>query len=621
VILGYLLADSGGTAIIVREFVPIFTKEGRNFFAQISSIMYSFVESLVHSELKHVETENIHLYFARLNDFILVLFSDVEDDKLGTLAGNIVKIISDLGYDAFSIQLDDDVREEVIGVIEKNIITIPPNINFVKKIITMIIPLMEKEKNVRLNLSTFGSKEITIEELARKRKLEKIKDFKQEKIAKLMLNGKFSKIIEGVIPHLKSRKKDIAALYLTKSALLNRLINTGGEHLSLEELSKIVSDISHPVLKSFLQTEIKSYNEIKEGVDRKLYYLKHRRMFFTKILTETKESILYALLSFPPTDTETAKVLKNRFGEENSLCYSYCDDFMYCYRTFLMKETSQEIWLLTMGEIYDKMVKFMDMNKTAGLTYLRSYIVNTLASIVQEELKVGEVLNVLETFLNNWKGWEKEIRNAKSMWHDIKLGIYDYYLELVKWYILAKDKENLPKNLLRDLEKKAIEFLRFALGLFKNSLVPLVQLYKPLSTIIMVLSEIMTISGKYSEDIINLIDEIVSDDLTLIWSENPAEYAIIYKNLLSTLTNMAKFVKLESVRKNILAEIGKELLSIAEAFEKLPMIYWLTLVDSIRALMLSDEAGVKLAKTVVSANEQYAPPYIAFILRKFAQQD
>lgn len=613
-ILGYVLADSGGTAIIIREFVPIFTKEGRNFFAQISSIMYSFVESLVHSELKHVETENIHLYFARLGDFILVLFSDVEDDKVAGLAGNIVKLISELGYDAFTIQLDDDIREEVIGIIEKNIITVPPNINFIRKIITMITPILSKEKNVKLNLTPVERKTLPWEEFLKRRKSMKIRKIDQETSLEMLLNANFSQALNVASQLIESRIDDSICAIFAKSAILQRLASLSEDIIPLDQVMDTVSKISHPILREFLKTEINSFKDIRAGIERKLYFLKHRRMFFTKILTETKDSLLYATISFPPTDTETAKVLRDRFGDDCFIFKAYCEDFLYSYRTLLMKETSQETWLITMGEIYDRMIRLLDKNKVAALTYLRSYIVNTLASIIQTELKVDEVENVLDTFITNWKGWEKELKSVKNMWQDVKASIYAYYLETTRWYLRLKGR-SLKKDFLRDLEKKATEYLRYILTLVNNDAVPLSQIYTALSTIILVLSEILMLSNKYSEDLIQVISNLLKDDLTIIWSENPAEYAVIYRNFLKALANMAKQVKLESVKKSILLDVGKELLSLAEAFEKLPMIYWTTLVDSIEVLANSDESGVNLAKTVIAENEKDAPPSIRHVLK------
>jgi len=612
-ILGYVLADSGGTSLIVREFVPIFTKEGRNFFAQISSIMYSFVETLVHSELKHVETENIHLYFARLGDFILVLFSDVEDEKLANLAGNIVKVVNDLGYDPFSIQLDDNVREEVIGVIEKNIITLPPSIKFLKKIITMIKPILAEENNMDIDLEVYKKKSLSFEEFSKRRKIARIKSVDYSEIIDHVSKGNFLRALDLSTRLINEVKDDVSLPIFLKTYIFNRLTATDEAILSLDELNNYVSKINHPILRTFLTNELNSFKQIKAGIEKKFYFLKHRRMFLTKILTDTKESIQYAIISFPPPDVETAKVLKDKFGDEYPIFRSYCDDFLYFYNTLLMKETSQDIWLVRMGEIYQKMVNIMDKNKVAGLSYLRSHLLNNLASLVQTELKVEEAKNILETLIKNWDAWEKELKKIKGFWLDLKAEIIALYFELFRWYMKLKGKE-IGDILFKKHEKMAIEHLKTILSYEKNNLVPKVHIYRSLSMIMLALTDILVINNRYSNNIIDLINSMLTDELAVIWSENPAEYAIIYRNLLKSLANAAKFVKLESVRQNILSEIGKELLSLAQSFEKLPMLYWFFLLDSLEILAISDASGKELAVEVFKHNERDAPVPIKYLM-------
>ncbi len=619
-ILGYVLADSGGTSLIVREFVPIFTKEGRNFFAQISSIMYSFVETLVHSELKHVETENIHLYFARLGDFILVLFSDVEDEKLANLAGNIVKVVNDLGYDPFSIQLDDNVREEVIGVIEKNIITLPPSINFLKKIITMIKPILDESNNISLELETSEKKFVTLDEFLKRRRISKIKKVDYADIINNIANGSFSKALDLSLRWVSEVKDDVSLPLFLKTYIFNRLTGVDNAILSLEELSKYVSEINHPILRTYLMNELSSFKQIKAGIERKFYFLKHRRMFLTKILTDTRESIQYAIISFPPPDVETAKVLKEKFGDDYLIFSSYCDDFLYFYNTLLMKETSQDVWLVRMGEIYQRMVSTMDKNKIAGLSYLRSHLINNLASLVQSELKTDEAKNILETLIKNWDTWEKELKKIKGFWLDLKAEIISLYFELFRWYVKLKGEE-IDSVLFKKHEKSALEYLKVFLSYEKNDLVPKIQIYRSLSMIMLALTDILTANNKYSSNIIDLISSMLTDELAVIWSENPAEYAIIYRNLLKSLANIARFVKLESVRQNLLSEIGKELLSLAQSFEKLPMLYWFFLLDSLEILAVSDRSGKELAAEVVKHNEREAPLPIKHLMNLVTKSD
>ena len=614
-ILGYVLADSGGTAILVREFVPIFTKEGRDFFAQISSIIYSFVEGLVHSELKHVETENMHLYFARQGEFILVLFSDIEDEKLINLAGNIIKVVSDLGYDTFTVQLDDEAREEVIGIIEKNIVTIPPNIRFAKKIITMVSPLMDTKKNVKIYASPYEIKQMGIEDYLKRRKHIKMLSVDQESLAKLVLECKFDEALMVSYQLIEGDLGDAARAIIAKSVEFAHLTNLEKETIPLDEIVEIVSQISHPILRDFIKVEMESFRNIKAGIDRRLYFLKHRRMFLTKILTETKDALLYATLSFPPTDVETAKILKEQFEKQYPFFAAYCDDHVYCYKTLLMKEVSQETWLLTLGEIYDKMMKFLDTNKSTALIYLRSYMVNVLASIIQSELKESEVKNILETFLNNWKGWEKALKTTKDLWLDIRCLIYAFYLEIVKWYLLLKP-DGLGKAFLRDLERKAIEYLRTTLTVINSKRSPLIHVFKAAASILSSLAEIMTLNGKYSEELFTLINDLLRDDLVTLWSENPAEFALIYRHFLSALANLSKFVKIDSIRTKVLLDIGKELFALAKTFEKLPMIYWPIIIDAARTLANAGEEGIKEVEEIIKYTEEYAPPAIRKLLKE-----
>lgn len=613
-ILGYVLADAGGTSLIVREFVPIFTKEGRNFFAQISSIMYSFVETLVHSELKHVETENIHLYFARLGDFTLVLFSDIEDEKLANLAGNIVKVVNDLGYDPFSIQLDDDVREEVIGIIEKNIITLPPSIKFLKKIITMIRPILSKENNIDIDLDIYAKKFISFKEFSKKKKITRIKKFDYSAIINHLSRGDFPRALELSTRLISETSDDASLSIFLKTCIFNRLITANEDTIALDELYNYVSKISHPILRTLLTNELNSFKQIKAGIEKKFYFLKHRRMFLTKILTDTKESLSYAIISFPPSDVETAKVLKNKFGDKYFIFSSYCDDFLYFYNTLLMKETSQDVWLVRMGEIYQKMINIMDKSKVAGLTYLRSHLITNLASLIQRELKVEEAKNILETLVRNWKAWEKELKNIKVFWLDLKAETISLYFELFRWYLKLKGKE-IDDAVLKKHEKSAIDHLKTILSYEKNDLVPKVHIYRSLSMIVLALTDILSINNRYSINIVDLISSMLTDELAVIWSENPAEYAIIYRNQLKSLANIARFVKLESVRQNILSEIGKELLSLAQSFEKLPMLYWFFLLDSLEILANSDISGRELAIEVFKHNEKDAPTPIKYLMK------
>lgn len=76
---------------------------------------------------------------------------------------------------------------------------------------------------------------------------------------------------------------------------------------------------------------------------------------------------------------------------------------------------------------------------------------------------------------------------------------------------------------------------------------------------------------------------------------------------MKALANAARSVKLETVRLNILSEIGKELLTLAQSFEKLPMLYWFFLLDSLEILAISDASGKELAVEVYKQNEKDAP--------------
>ncbi len=615
-ILGYVLADSGGTAIIIREFVPIFTKEGRDFFAQISSVMYSFVEGLIHSELKHIETEDIHLYFARRGDFILVLFSDVEDDRLATLAENVAKVISDLGYDAFTIQLDDEVRNEVIGVIEKNIITIPPSIHFIRKIMTMIGTILDEKKKTKLNITQSVPRKISISEFLKKRRYVKMASTDQEALAKIILDGGFEDAIRVANQLFEGKLRDHALMAFSKAAILLQMVERHPDAISLEEVLNYASTISHPVLRELLELELKSFENIRAGVERRLHFRKRKRMFLARILTESKDSLFYTLLSFPPADVETAKTIKTRLGEDYQLFSAYCDDFVYYHRVLLTKEPSQDVWLYTMGEIHKKITDLLSKNAAAALIYLRSYLTTVLASIIQHELKAEEALNIMEAFIRNWPSWEKKLNKVKDLWIDVRAAIYAYHLEILKWSILLRIDEVKQKNVIREIEKKAIEYLNWILNMIRGKRAYQVTLYMYASMILSIVSEILAISGKYSDEILDIINLLLNDDLVVLWSERPSEFAMIHASLLTTVANLARFVKIDSVRRRVLGDVAKELLKLSEAFEKLPMLYWRMVFDSIRFLTMAEQRDIELAKKIKEAIRDYAPPYIRKLLDK-----
>ncbi|MHA1617630.1 MAG: hypothetical protein ACTSX9_10040 [Candidatus Njordarchaeales archaeon] len=578
-ILGYILADSGGTPIITREYIPILTKEGRNFFAQISAVMYSFVEGLVHSRLRHVETESIHLYFASTENLIFTLFSDIEDPELESIAERIALEIERLGFDPIQLQIDESIKKEVMDLIDRYLRTPPPDINLIKEIIGKMKGLLGHGKITKLDLTPppIRTRKISLKDI--KLKKTALQDFKA--LLDYVVNLNYKDILAKTFAFFNENYYSNAAKTIFVKTALLMMESSSSEIINPDELKSLIKEISDVFIQMLLEYSLAEFYNISSYNTKSKLILTNKTIIKSNIARDLEESVAYILATFPPIDNELARIYAEILPK-GSLLHTLNKSYEVMYKFIYGYELPSDEWLYYLGELQQETLRSFDKKSFDHATsWLRAWVTILSISHLQKGISLEEVSEILKVFEKSWKKWRTCLDKSEKIPITIKVETYLRYLEILKILSIATGKDYLSNQL-----KEIIQWIR-ALGKYKLSeRIPMIKYTILMSELLGFVAEILARRGEMSPEIINMLEEIIGEDIWILWTLSPTEFSLYYSNLLWTLTQIADTIRLKTIRRDLLEQIIQEFENIREVLKGYPVIYWSVTLKLIEALAI-----------------------------------
>ena len=595
-IIGYILADSGGTPIIIREYVPVLTKEGRNFFAQISSVMYSFVEGLVHSRLRHVETESIHLYFASSENFIFTLFSDSEEEGLEDLAERIILEIERFGYDPIQLQIDETIQAEVMDLIDRYLRVPPPDIKLVKDVLVKVKGLIGHGRVRKIDLVPPPEKprQIDIENIRPKKTAFADVQSVLKNIEELDYKNSLSKLVL-----LLDGESDTWKALFVKLALM-LMESDQPEMINPDALRKMINSIKDIFLQRLLELEIDEFSNILSSMNRSKLMLTNKTVVKSYITRDLEDSIAYILVASPPVDVELARMYA-KLLPERSLLHSLYRSYEITYHILYSYQLPSDTWLYYIGDLQYKVTKdYQNKKFDEVVLWLRSWATTLSVAYTQQKIGIEEIKEILKLFVVGWKNWKKALDKAQKVPIALKAETYLRYLEILRLLSIITAKDLLSKEWKEIIGwTRRLNKYRF-LGKIKSLDYALLM-----SWMVSFIAEILTKRDEASIEVIEQLDDIVNEDVWTLWNLSPALFATYYSNILWALIQLAKVIKLKTVSRELLESIIEELEKIREALKGYPVIYWLITLRLVQSLTLLEvkEALEKISEIRKEAEE------------------
>ncbi|MEM4447577.1 MAG: hypothetical protein QW461_09805 [Candidatus Jordarchaeales archaeon] len=614
-ILGYLLLDEGGTPLVAKELVRVLLESDQVLFSGVVVAIGRVVEEVFKSRVRHVELENLHLYFAFGRKFNLVMISDVRDDRLIEISDEAVTRLDRTGVDPLRIQFDDELKQRVIGEVERVVFRSPPSILSVKRLAEVLLAGLDVRKGMKLGFAEVKPKIYKPGILGKIRKLFTGRVTLKE-LVDAYYKADFSRVVEAA-PSLFDDKEsgELAKILYAKAALTLNSFDPEVEAPPLDEINTVIESIKDEVAREFLKAELESFLVLGAYNRRRELFVKKQMEFFRGLSGEKVD--VYSILLTPLPYGPLLDFLERKHKGKSSYLYGLTIEtkFLLDILTKRPKDISEVF------SLYGRFKREFDeaYKRKSPEVYVYFHVLQFILvwGLLEKSILPDDGVKLLKQILELFESYRDELVD-KGLYYPNRYKAVNIYfaLNLILRLLLELGDEFVNKRLDKyyDYARSKTEWL---IGLGKTHRVMLDMYYVSLAGLLSVLSRLAAEKGIFLSDVPNLVIELASPEMEEFWNFNEYHFVHYYVDMLDAIGNTALFVEFERVKQNLLMQVAYGIESAAELFRDTPIVHDIELLKAVRFYMLSGTSqGVEAAKSIVSKLKETSSPFIASIAEK-----
>ena len=594
-ILAYLLLDAGGTLLVSKDYVSLF-KEKEPLFSGIMTAISQALKTVVKEYIKHLETKSYHLYFRFSSQFILVLISDVEDDRVFILMDKIIGDLIDRGIKADDIQFAENIKEEVMELIDRRIHKHPPPILTVEKLASQLIAFIDHmEGGTKLGIKGLVPKEKTYSTKEKKKFKAQIGHIPIDSLIDLYLDGNFFEILK--IAPRAFHEGDLPKILYVKSALILNSFDPKIKAIPIDQIVAIISGIEDDIAKTYLTIELRSFFKLGQYVNRRKYIFTKKKLFMEKMSDDSTESMVYALMLTPvPIPSIIEKILE-KIGDRSAYIEAQLLLDKILLEILTQTPASFSEWSEKIGEIKSK----MDNESALAPYYFHILQFLYIWGLLLNSLGKEDILRILGEFLKNTERYYKQFEGKDLLTPNrIRAANYHFTFNLILGILLDILDEQSAKRLASKYRARIIKTIKWLKEASNNYRIVLDMYYIALAGMLSALTRVEYELGSFIRDIPYIVKDIVNRKLELMWDYNEYHYAHFFMDLLSCLGYTAAHLRMDVARQNILMEIAKNMEIIFDIFTDTPLIGALAAHRAIKFYLLSGtDNGKKRARELI----------------------
>jgi len=587
-IIGFLLLDSGGTTLISKDYAGIL-KEQEVLFSGIMTAVNQVLQTIMKTHIRHIELERYHLYFRFSRNYILVVISDVEDDRLFSLTEKVLGDLEALGIDPDSIRFRSSTKDEVLSLIEKHVVEYPPSIIAVRRIAERIETLeLESPNIVEVELDNLIPKMGFVEKKTLRTKPAVVGKVDFDLLLQKFLDGDFEDILR--LAPRGFYEGDIPKVLYVKAALKVNSFDLAIQAPPLEFVYGTILSIEDEFLRVYLLFELKEFFDL-DALRNKI-----------KLVAIRKEHILRALEREHPVKEIYAIVLSSVpmqefFGAIRSVLKTESEWIeLELMRYELMNNMFSGQWLgfdewnLRLSELRQKLNKVID--KEVELTYYYLLLIQMVyvlglslkeLTIEDAEQLLRDILEQMDKYYSTFEGKDKRVPSY--------LKADNYYLTLglilgIALDIWGKDKAG---DILKRYCGIILRKIRWLRSMVQKHRIPLASYFRTISGLLASYTTITRYSYILVKNLPTIIKDLSSEFIENLWGCDEYTYAMIIMDLLTCLGNLAIFIRDIRHKEEILTEIAQLLERLHRFFEKVPLMSVLSAIRAIRFYVLSQK--------------------------------
>ncbi len=619
-IIGYMLLDSGGTLIAAKELVEII-KEGKiSLFSGAITAIGNVISEVFKSKIRHLELENVHLYTAFGRKITVILVSDIEDDRLLNLTEDIVDKIEEKISDLERMIMDEKLKEELIQEVDRLIFRTPPSILSINSLAKMLIAVINLEKAKELGIIEI------IPKVYKPSLLKKIKSLftgkaSIEELIKYFYKARLSEIVSKA-PSLfdDERYGDLAKILYAKAALMLNSFHPLIKAPTLDEIYSIIESINDDIAREYLKAELNSFLILGAYNDRRDLFIKRQFEIFEKLSAKDHLGDVYSIMITPLPYGALLDYLENKFRNKSDLLYALTLEMKLLLKILTMSRPKASDILPIIGESLNRFKEAYEKKSLGMYSYFHMFLFSTAGSLLAMDINYEDALEFLRRVMNFFEKYYEEIVE-KALYSSNRHRAVNIYFALNIFARLLLEIDDSYKEKVKDLENYAKEILKWFIGLGKTRRIMIDMYYVGVAGIISALTRFSFETGIVYKELPELILKLANPEMEKFWRFNEYHFAHYYADLLDSIGNLAAFVKIESIKKNIMVEAAYGIERIYRLFRDSPMIGDFEIIKAIRLYLLSGtETGYKRARELYEEAKGNLSPFIINVIEKTLQK-
>lgn len=618
-IIGYVVLETGGTPVLSEEFIRLLTEDKKTLFSGVLSAINNIFSEVFSSKLTHVALEKLQLYFGFGDRFVVILLSDVKDDRLISIANDIAGYLDSLEADYMELQVNKDLADQVKGKIREIIFKHPPPIKSLEELAKAINVALSGKKGARLGITKVIPKIHKPSILARIRRAF-AGGVNLSKLVDLFYSGRLLDVVEEA-PMLFDDPNygELAKMLYVKAGLILNSFDPSIKAPSLDEIKTVIESISDEFSKNFLSAELESFLVLGAYNDRRKYFVSKQLELFNILSSKDERSVVYSII-ITPLPYKPLLLFLEKFYKGRS-------DFLYAL-TFEMRMLLD----ILMGGVPENLTKalsivgeakrlFEEALKKRSPSLASYYHVMQFAlvwSLFEKSLKYEDGVGLIKHFWEIFtKYWDSVLRKFPHQTNRHKaVNIFFAYNIIMRLLIEIGDEDITGKN-LRKYKNELKEIIRWFIGLGETHRIMLDMYYVSLAGVISILSRIALNTNTFYEELPQIILDLSRSEMEKFWELNEYHYAHYYADILESIGNLAMFVDMPYIRQNILLSVAYGLERLALLFKDTPMLFYVESIKALRFYLLSkSDSGRESAAKLAERIKREASPFIASLVNR-----
>jgi len=233
-------------------------------------------------------------------------------------------------------------------------------------------------------------------------------------------------------------------------------------------------------------------------------------------------------------------------------------------------------------------------------------------------MKVEDGFKLLQHFLEYIEKYQKEILSKSERILSVHRAqnyfiIYNMLMRPIFEGVEDEDRKRIASKKINRL----LETIREVSNLAEKRRIPLGIYYVTVAGLLSALTRIFHEQDITAENIIDILEHLVSKDISALWKTQSHCCAQYYLSMLDIIGNVASMIEIETIRNDMLMKVAYQFERLANISEDMPIIKFLAKMYAVRYYaMTGEDRGFNAARRIFKKIEKSLSPFIAYIFRK-----